>query len=62
MQLLGEVFCAQFTCTCLQSVFEVSGYWAVQAGLFTPLTFTLHHLSPLAVFTSSVYFLHNGRL
>ena len=36
-------------------------YWAVQAGLLTPLTFTLHDLSPLAVFTFGVYFLHNGR-
>ena len=33
-------------------------YWAVQAGLLTPLTF---HLSALAAFTSSTYFLHNGR-
>ena len=36
-------------------------YWAVQAGLLTPLTFTRHRLSPLATFTSSVYFLQNGR-
>ena len=28
-------------------------YWVVQAGLLTPL----HHLSPLAVFTSGAYFL-----
>ena len=35
--------------------------WAVQAGLLTPLTFTWHHLSPVATFTSGVYFLHNGR-
>ena len=34
---------------------------AVQAGLLTPLTFAQHHLSPLAAFTSDVYFLHNGR-
>ena len=33
--------------------------WAVQVGLLTPLTFTQHRLSPLAVFTSSAYFLHN---
>jgi len=37
-----------------------SPYWAVQAGLLIPLTFTRHHLSPLAIFTSSVYFLYNG--
>ena len=36
-------------------------YRAIQAGLLTPLTFARHHLSPLAVFTSGVYFLHNGR-
>ena len=33
--------------------------WAVQVGLLTPLTFTWHHLSPLAAFTSGVNFLHN---
>ena len=36
-------------------------YWAVQAGLLTPLTFAWHCLSLLAAFTSSVDFLHNGR-
>ena len=36
-------------------------YWAVHAGLLTPLTFAWYHLSPLAAFTSGVYFLHNGR-
>ena len=36
-------------------------YWAVQAGLLTPLTFVWHRLSPLAAFTSGAYFLHNGR-
>ena len=36
-------------------------YWAVQAGLLTPLTFAWHRLSPLAAFTSDAYFLHNGR-
>ena len=35
-------------------------YWAVQAGL-TPLTFAQHRLSPLAAFTSGVYFLHSER-
>ena len=36
-------------------------YWAIQAGLLTPLTFARYRLSPLAAFTSSAYFLHNGR-
>ena len=36
-------------------------YWAIQAGLLTPLTFARHRLSPLATFTSGAYFLHNGR-
>ena len=36
-------------------------YWAVQAGLVTPLTFARHRLSFLAAFTSGAYFLHNGR-
>ena len=27
-------------------------YWAIQAGLLTPLTFAWHRLSPLAAFTS----------
>ena len=35
-------------------------YWAIQAGLLTPLTFARHRLSPLAAFTSGAYFLHNG--
>ena len=30
-------------------------------GLLTPLTFAGHRLSPLAAFTSGVYFAHNGR-
>ena len=36
-------------------------YWAIQAGLLTPLTFARHCLSPLAAFTYGAYFLHNGR-
>ena len=36
-------------------------YWAIQAGLLTPLTFARHRLSPLAAFTFGAYFLHNGR-
>ena len=35
-------------------------YWAIQAGLLTPLTFARHRLSPLAAFTSGAYFLHKG--
>ena len=31
-------------------------YWAIQAGLLTPLTFARHRLSPLAAFTSGAYF------
>ena len=37
------------------------GYWAIQAGLLTPLTFAQHRLSPLAAFISGAYFLDNGR-
>ena len=36
-------------------------YWEVQVQLLLPLTFAQHRLSPLAVFTSSACFLHNGR-
>ena len=36
-------------------------YWAIQAGLLTPLTFARHRLSPLAAFSSGAYFLHNER-
>ena len=38
-------------------------YWAIQAGLLTPLTFARRRLSPLAAFTSGAYFhhIHNGR-
>ena len=36
-------------------------YWVIQAGLLTPLTFARHRLSPLAAFTSGVYFLQYGR-
>ena len=38
-----------------------ASYWAIQAGLLTPLTFSRHRLSPLAAFTTGAYFLHNGR-
>ena len=36
-------------------------YWAIQAGLLPPLTSSWHRLSPLVVFTSGAYFLHNGK-
>ena len=42
---------------CLTLVGEILCYWAIQAGLLTPLTFAWHRLSPLAAFTSGVYFL-----
>ena len=45
----------------LHAVFSVCARWAVQAELLTPLTFAQHRLSPLAAFTSSAYFFHNGR-
>ena len=32
-------------------------FWAIQAGLLTPLTFVRHRLSPLAAFSSGAYFL-----
>ena len=32
-------------------------YWAIQAGLLTPLLFARHRFSPLAAFTSGAYFL-----
>ena len=36
-------------------------YWAVQAGLLTPLTFARPRLNLLATFASGAYFFHNGR-
>ena len=45
----------------LTLVGEIRRYWAIQAGLLTPLNFARHRLSPLAAFTSGAYFLHNGR-
>ena len=42
-------------------LFHSHVYWVVQEGLLAPLTFTWHHLSPLAAFTSSADFLHIGR-
>ena len=40
---------------------DSAAYWAVQAGLLTPLTLARHRLNPLAAFTSGAYFLHSGR-
>ena len=50
-------------CACVVGslLVKVHMYWAIQAGLLTPLTFARHRLSPLAAFTSGAYFLHNGR-
>ena len=45
----------------IHSLLHCPIYWAIQAGLLTPLTFARHRLSPLATFTSGTYFLHNGR-
>ena len=39
---------------CHLIVFVYFSYWAIQAGLLTPLTFAQHYLSPLAAFTSRV--------
>ena len=36
-------------------------FWAIQAGLLTPLTFVRHRLSPLAAFTSGAYFLQKRK-
>ena len=36
-------------------------YWAVRAGVLTPLNFARNRLSPLAAFTSGAYYLHSGR-
>ena len=41
--------------------YSLPRYWAVQAGLLTPLTFAWHRLNPLAAFNSGAYFIHNGR-
>jgi len=40
-----------FGVTCVSLIISCC-YWAIQAGLLTPLTFARHHLSPLAAFTS----------
>ena len=51
---------AQYDKTLEDNVME-QAYWAVQAGLLTPLTFARPRVSPLAAFASNAYFLHNGR-
>ena len=38
--------------TSLRMIKRTHTYWAIQAGLLTPLTFARHRLSPLAAFTS----------
>ena len=45
---------------CTHILFSYS-YWAVQAGLLTPLIFAWCCASPLSAFTSGAFFLHNGR-
>ena len=50
--------CVFFSCWCIH---QLGYYCAVRVLLLTPLNFLWHHWSPLVVFTSSVYFLHNGR-
>ena len=55
--LFGVLFVSQLDAPKLSFYF----YWAIQAGLLTPLTFAQHRLGPLAAFISSVYFLDNGR-
>ena len=65
----GSALDELFICTRLSPVpsspvvvsVNVKPYWAIQAGLLTPLTSARHRLSPLAAFTSGAYFLHNGR-
>ena len=52
-----KVSSSDLTLTATKAAF----YWAIQAGLLTPLTFAHLRLSPLVVFTSGAYFLHNGR-
>ena len=47
MQSFPQAFLFSYASKCL--------YWAIQAGLLTPLTFAQHRLSPLAAFTSGAY-------
>ena len=48
-------------CYELVTIASTRHYWAIQAGLLTPLIFARHRLSSLAAFTSGAYFLHSGR-
>ena len=48
-------------CEFVEKMHFGASYWAIKAGLLTPLTFAWHRLSPLAAFISGAYFLHNGR-
>ena len=40
--------------------FNFKGYWAILAGLLTPLTFARHRLSPLAAFPVRTFFTLEG--
>ena len=42
---------------CFAGMISNVSYWAVQAGLLTPLTFARRRLSPLAAFTSGAWLL-----
>ena len=44
--------CMPMSCFVPGSSKTPARYWAIQAGLLTPLTFAWHHLIPLAAFTS----------
>ena len=64
----GKMVTCWWRCSCCIWSSGEGLCWAVHSvllgasgGLLTPLTFTRHRLSPLAVFTSGTYFLHNGR-
>ena len=61
---LGPMFHRSCTVCILLLTFHTShscSYWAVQAGLLTPLSFTRHRSSLLAAFTSGAHFHRNGR-
>ena len=63
ISITGIVWCIlRWNCLATKvSLESCPDYWAIQAGLLTPLTFARHRLSPLAAFTSGAYCLHNGR-
>ena len=58
--LLFPYILQDFYCWC-SLLPKIVSYWAIQAGLLTPLTFARHCLSPLVAFTSGAYFCDNGR-